>query len=741
MRTSITVQVFLIATLLNANLPVIAQEVRVGKGSYTLTAPRGMKLPPRTIYKTRNVAGKMQTTDWWSSLAWETYSSNHYPHPLAVRAVKSGLRISYPGLDVHATPKHVMAGLKNELVLGHSAARKFDDARVDAFSDWFVTALMASGDKAMRVSYGHGSPFVYATFTGGGAEVRFDANVKVWAGSAKTPALGVTVLGRHYGLFGPAGSTWSGLKQRAFVNHKGGKAYFSLAVLPDNRPATLKLFRRYAHNHVIDTKVAWRYAPEKGVVETTFTFKTKAYEGSGRGTLFALYPHQWTAAKHDQKLLLHGYASVRGPMKLAAGEGFTTVMRFPGVLPALPGTGRCDRGRLGKYLAEAAARPFKDAGDTYWQGKALGAIGNLIPVAEQIGDKALAGRLRKTLKGRLEDWFTAPGKRPKTDRYFHYDKLWGTLIGQRTSYGSGGSLNDHHFHYGYFIRAAAEIARTDPAWSAADAWGGMVSILVRDIAAGRRDAEFPRLRCFDPYAGHSWASGNARFADGNNQESSSEAMNAWTGIILWAQATGDSELRDLGIYLYTTELAAINAYWFDVEDRFFPKGYTQSCAALVWGGKTDYATWFSGEPEHIHGIILLPIQSGSLYLGLYPKYVRRNLAHLAAVRGSNRWKHWHAILWMYEALGDANKAMRRFDAAAQKTDLHARPYAYHWIGNLQALGHVDRTITADCPTAIAFVRNGKRTYVAYNMTARAVQVRFSDATVLQVNSGQFATKP
>ena len=27
-------------------------------------------------------------------------------------------------------------------------------------------------------------------------------------------------------------------------------------------------------------------------------------------------------------------------------------------------------------------------------------------------------------------------------------------------------LNDHHFHYGYFIRAAAEIARRDPAWAA-----------------------------------------------------------------------------------------------------------------------------------------------------------------------------------------------------------------------------------------------------------------------------------
>ncbi len=727
-------------TIAAASRSVMSQNTRVGRGSYTLAPPAGMKLPPRKIYLTPNVTGKMPTNDWWSSLAWEPYSSNHFAHPLAMRAVKDGLRVSYPGAQIRATAKHILAGLKDELVLGHSAVSEFPDARVDGFSDWFVRVLFAHGGRKMRVSYGHGSPFVYATYEGGGARIRFDGDVKVWAGGAKTPTLGVSVKGRHYGLFGPAGSTWSGINGRTFVNHSRGKGYFSLAVVPDSRQATLNLFQRYAHNHVLDTKVTWRYVPAKSVVETTFTFKTKAHEGAGRGTLFALYPHQWMATKH--KLLPYAYASIRGPMKLGAGSTFTTVMRFPGVLPALPDKGRYDRARLRKYLAEAAGKPFSDPPDTYWHGKTLGAIANLIPIAEQMGKGDLAGRLRKTLASRLENWLTAPGKGRKADHYFFYDKVWGALIGHRSSYGSAHALNDHHFHYGYFVRAAAEIARTDKTWASDKAWGGMVKLLIRDICSpNRNDALFPFLRCFDPYAGHSWASGNARFGDGNNQESSSEAMNAWTGMILWGQATGDSEVRDLGIYLYTTELHAINAYWFDVQDRFFPKGYDQSCAALIWGGKTDYATWFSGEPEHTHGIILLPIQSGSLYLGLYPDYVRRNLQGLARLRGSYRWKHWHAILWMYEALADADKAMQRFQAEPGRIGPHDRPFVCHWIGNLQALGHVDRTVGADHPTAVAFVRNGKRAYTACNMTNRPVRVRFSDGTVLQVKPGQFATKP
>jgi len=428
-------------------------------------------------------------------------------------------------------------------------------------------------------------------------------------------------------------------------------------------------------------------------------------------------------------------------MKLGAGEAFTTVMRFPGVLPALPGRG-CDKALLLKYLTDPAALPTKNAPDTYWQGKTLGDMASLVPLAEQAGRKDLASKFRKALAGRLEHWLTAPGRTRKSERFFHYDKLWGTLIGQKASFGSDSALNDHHFHYGYFVRAAAEIARTDKAWASDKAWGGMVKLLIRDMCGGdRADRMFPFLRCFDPYAGHSWASGNAKFGDGNNQESSSESMNAWTGIILWGLATGDTKLRDLGIYLYTTELHAINAYWFDVEDRFFPKGYQQSCAALIWGGKLDYATWFSGEPEHVHGIILLPIQSGSLYLGLYPHYVRRNLACLAKLRGGNRWKHWHHVFWPYEALADADKAMRRFQADPGRIAPHQRAFVYHWIASLAALGHVDRTVWADHPSAMAFVRDGKRTYVAWNTAAGPVKVRFSDGRMLEVKSGDVAVKP
>ncbi len=462
-RRSTLALIGILLTLASVDLKVAAggdistdDTVRVGKGSYTLTSPADMKLPPETIFRTRNAVGPMQTTDWWSSLAWEPFSSNQFPHPLAVCAAKEGLRISYPAAAMNVVPKHVIAPMQKDLVLGHTQCDKFPDARVDGFSDWFVSAMFADADRQMRVSYGHGSPFVYATFTGGGAVIRFDAPVQVWSGSADTPVLGITVKGRHYGLFGPAGSTWSGLDGRLFVNQPSGKRHFSLALLPDNRPETLTLFRRYAHAHVVDTQVHWRYVAAEGRVETEFRFQTEAREGTERGTLFALYPHQWMTT--STKLSSYQYDSIRGPMRLGAGTGFTTSMRFPGVLPALPDAGSYDRHRLRKYIEEATRTPFKNAADTYWEGKALGDITNLIPIAEQCASAETTAKLRNILKTRLETWFTAPGEDAKSERFFFYDRNWNALIGQRPSYGSSDDLNDHHFHYGYFVRAAAEIA-------------------------------------------------------------------------------------------------------------------------------------------------------------------------------------------------------------------------------------------------------------------------------------------
>ncbi|MEE3921785.1 glycosyl hydrolase [Micromonospora sp. BRA006-A] len=134
-------------------------------------------------------------------------------------------------------------------------------------------------------------------------------------------------------------------------------------------------------------------------------------------------------------------------------------------------------------------------------------------------------------------------------------------------------LNDHHFHYGYFIAAAATLAKPDPAGpttAATAAWSTCSSATpttttaptAASLPAGLRHLRRARL-----------ASGLAPFFAGNNQESSSEGMNFANALIQWGQATGDTAVRDAGVYLWTTQSAAISEYWFDVYDQNFPAAF------------------------------------------------------------------------------------------------------------------------------------------------------------------------
>ena len=245
----------------------------------------------------------------------------------------------------------------------------------------------------------------------------------------------------------------------------------------------------------------------------------------------------------------------------------------------------------------------------------------------------------------------------------------------------------------------------------------------------RNDKMFPFLRNFDPYAGHSWASGHAKFGDGNNNESSSEAMNAWSGLILWGEATGDRTIRDLGIYLYTTEMNGINEYWFDVHGENHPKGYTPSVVTMVWGGQGVNATWFSARPEHIHGINWMPFHGSSLYLGHHPVYVEKNYSALVKESNGTNWKEWSDLIWMYRALVDPQDAIRLFEASKDKITYeggNSKANTYAWIYSLNALGQVDASVTADYPLYAVFRKGKDRTYCVYNMENRERAVTFSD---------------
>ncbi len=715
-----------------ASSPLIAtgEIVAAGAGSYSTVLPADCKPLPEKIFKTADVKGPTVTGQWWSSLLWQDFSANLFPHPLGMVCTAEGLAISYPGSGLVGGKDAIMGGgitKDGDVRIGLTAGSLFKSAECGAYSDWFVTASFAAGDASLKTSFGHGSPFIYCTYTGGDPVLRFAHKPIVWSGAAEGAVLGVTVRGNHYGLFGPTGSTWSGLDGTALTNTAAGKSYLSMALLPDDKPETLAFFKRYAYSHVIDTQVDYQALP--GKVKATYRFITKAFEGAEKGTVFSLYPHQWKYSSH--KLTEMSYKSVRGEMKVGQGTEFVTEVPVQGVLPMFPAEGIKDKARLLGYLKAEATKPPADFADTYWDGKLLGRLATLSGIAEMAGAPELQKVFIDELKRRLENWFTAsPGE---TAPLFYYNSTWGSMIGSKPSYGSDMPLNDHHFHYGYFIRAAGEIARLDPEW--AKKWEPMVMLLIRDIASpSRTDTMFPYIRCFDKYAGHSWASGDANFADGNNQESSSESLNAWYGMMLWGEATGNKTVRDTGLSLFNIERTAVEEYWFDVSGTNFPKDFQEVALGMIWGGKGAFATWFSGDIDCIHGINWLPFTPASIYMGRHPDYVKKNHDRIVEKRkeGKNYNNGWGDLVVMFNALSDpasASEYMEKTpDCSLEGGNTHA--FMYHWIETLNTLGINEPSVVADHPFTNVFKKDGVKTYAAYNFGTSPLNVAFSDGTKL-----------
>jgi endoglucanase Acf2 len=706
--------------------------VRLGKGSYSTVRSEPCKPLPDQIFKISSLTGSTPTNQWWSSLVWEKFSSNMFPHPFGVVACEQGLSVSYPGAAIVAAESAIMGGgvsPKGDVVIGLKGA-EFDDAKLADFSDWFVTAQFSSSSGNLKTSFGHGSPFVYCTNDTGTLQLSFAEKPTLWFGDKNSNTIGVSVRGNHYALFGPSECRWT-IESETVVSLVSDEDYFSMALLPDKDATTLKRFEACAHNHVSETSFEFEITNGKLVTKWTISTETKEASDS-TNTMTALYPHQWKYSEDEftEKV----YRSVRGDMKLLAGNSFLTSVPIQSVLPMLPPEGIVDRKRMLEYLDAESAKPSADFGDTYWEGKHLGKLASLSGICESMGEVQRQKVFVDELKQRLENWFVA--SEGESSPLFYYNKTWGTLIGSRPSYGSDAELNDHHFHYGYFIRAAAEVARFDRDW--AKEWAPMVELLIAEIASPKATAQFPELRCFDLYAGHSWASGHARFGDGNNQESSSESMNAWYGMMLWGEATGNQDVRDLGAFLFNTERTAIEEYWLDVSGTNFPDNFPNVAVGMVWGGKGAFATWFSGKIDCIHGINWLPFTPASVYLGRFPEYVKAN--HDVVVKnrkkGNDYNSGWGDLVAMFGALENADRAAKYIDAnpdcRLEGGNSHA--FMYHWIHTLNQMGNNDASVTADHLFANVFNKAGDKTYVVYNFENEPLTVTFSDGKVVTVKT-------
>jgi endoglucanase Acf2 len=729
----------------------LAQPVKLGAGSYVL-APKGNDRPvPAAPFRTEAMLKTAaQSNQWYSSLIFNAKPEPIFAHPLTVLAAPAGFEVALPVKEVVPTERRdveIHYPHRDPLVISPVAFEP-GPARLARASDWSIDIQLARGADQLTGTVGHGSPFVYFQLSRGDVRLRAPAGAQALPQGADPRVLLLAVKGRRYAVFGPSGVRWeAGAAQEWLGRLPQGKGYFSVAALPDDKPETLALFTRHAYAFVTDTRVDWRYDRAQSQVHTSFKASTRVMEGEESTPLLGLYPHHWHRNASVEQRLGPAFESLRGPIRLLPSATFGTRSVYAGFVPYWPGVKESARlpelQDLMKTDLRNARRMMLELGNgPYWQGKGLQRITKLMDVVEQQGDREGKEQLLKLLKTRIESWFS--GESRKT--YFHYDRALGTVVAYPEEYFSVEQMNDHHFHYGYWIRAMADIALRDPAWASREQWGGMVDLLIADIATPERGrADFPFLRNFDPYEGHSWASGNAMGPFGNNQESSSEAINAWAGLVMWGEITGNTALRDLGLYLYTTEIEAINHYWFDIHRLVFPPEYKNVETSMLFGGKYAHNTWWIDEPRQIKGINLLPITTSSTYLGRDPAFVKRSLGTLAPETAvyQSRGKRadppdiWQDIFAKYMGLADPALGLKQWDRWGSFELGDTRSHALHWLLSLNDMGAPDLDVTADTVFYSVFRRpDGQRTYLAYNAGKSAISVRFSDGKLLAVPPGR-----
>ena len=799
----------------------------IGTDDWGQTWPdRKEKLPPATTYLTdhyRETVGTVPTSDWASSVVFDKYSESLYAHPLAFRAASNGMQMASPAVvdstsyvDGEPSVESLLNDETVELVVGADGFSAVD-ARVDKTTDWTYEIVMANsaGTSSMRSTLAKGTPYAYYTFDNLSPTISLGAgatDLAIYKNNANI--LGVSLTNKkdgkthYYGVYAPSGTTWTNAGGKLTANLPSGKSYLSIAILPDNSNEAFSLYEQYAFNFITDTKVEWEYLENSSKVNTRYSVTTTNMEDGtiGGDTIIALYPHQWRYLMDGTGTFTqYTYDTIRGTMKTIEGNSYLTEMTFNGMLTGLPVTeDETDKGNITDQLGYLwNYRKDKEdpkwivnlegqygGFDTYWVGKNLNTLSEAIFLADQLSaDETVKGWKNDIVEGvanYLQFWFN-PGDMyvngDYVDDYFYYHEDYGTLIGYPASYSTDKEVNDHHFHYGYWIKAAAAVAMNDPEW--AKSWGGMVYEMISDIANTNRDgssynenspAKYPFLRNFDIYEGHSWASGVANYeydengklidekgglAGGNNQESSSEAVNAWASLVLWGEAVGDKRIRDLGIYLYTTEVAAVEEYYYDVHDEVFTDKYEDKdnyniqTVTRLFGGRYDHTAWWTENSIEVTTITMLPLSGATFYMGRHKNKVKAVVDSIS--ENSNQWKHFvdtkdqscanfgktdmltdpetnQDVIAMYYAYYDADAAMEMWDSSdeGKVENGESRAHTMAYITSLKNYGTQNFDITGSSPFSLVLEKDGKKTYVAENHTGEDQRVYFSDGTYVDV---------
>lgn len=680
--------------------------VSIGKGSYASSPPpeAGAEVDDFQRLSRLDVlpdeTRPIPTNDWWSYVLVNPFAGDLWSHPLVTAPDAQGVRFWYP-IAAAANGDGMQRG--DPVRISGAGFAPTRDLATD-WGDWHVVVRLEDGAKHLDMTLVRGMPIIWFEATGfaptlqlpAGASVSDAKGTAISAAGIATDRFVIGFGGRAIGVHLPTGSNVSVQAGVVALTLPAGQSWFSLSGLP--AASDLDAWRVWATVVPRNTKVGWERTPNSTMRVSYEVTGQDLTGGTNKDVLQSFPPHAWRDAAAAPAWRAESWLCPRGRLKTAAGTRFVFEYAMPGIIPDFgmpdtdpvgaqtPWSRDVQNDLISKYLAKATY-----GADTYWGGKDLVLLAKHAVFASRTGHPDAAALLAKA-RAALVDWLVwTPGE---DAHYFAYYPRWKGLIGFQSSYGSE-RFTDNHFHYGYLVHAAALVGNLDPQFLSE--YGPMLKKIAQQYANwDRNSTEFPFLRTFEPWTGHSYAGGTSS-PTGNNQESTSEAMQSWIGEFLLGAALGDTAMRDAGAFGYLMESRATLEYWFDWKHDNFAPGWAHTNVGIVFDGGNSYGTWFSGNPLHIHAIQYLPIAPGFDYLARDTAWARSEYAVMqkeaAAAEGyadeQDYGDDWANVAFSFRQLFEPGEVCRRFavDRAAGKgwtSEINA--------GVTYAYAHADRQL-------------------------------------------------
>ncbi|CDK26445.1 unnamed protein product [Kuraishia capsulata CBS 1993] len=441
----------------------------------------------------------------------------------------------------------------------------------------------------------------------------------------------------------------------------------------------------------VSAAVSGTFVTSTDIATWKITYTTKGKSSSGKTMLFALIHHVNSMASVTKSAAtgITLYSVSKGALygflanELVMQENLKTVSKI-GFLPwssSMTKSLSYTSAQL-KKIAKAANSELSvdiptaaNTDSTYYAGKILDKYAYILLVLETIvKDKALT----KSTLAEMKKAFAVFTKNKQYYPLMYETKFKGVTSTASTTSGDSGAdfgssyYNDHHFHYGYFVHAAAAVgyvdARLGGTWAKDNKdW---VNALIRDVAnPSSKDTYFPVSRMFDWYQGHSWAAGLFTSGDGRNEESSSEDYNFAYGMKLWGSVTGDKSMENRGNLMLAIMKRSFNEYFLYWDNNSVePKSYIPNkVSGILYENKIAYSTFFGTNTEYIHGIHMLPITPVSSLIRGW-KYTKQEWKEKLASIIKKLTGGYAGILRLNQALFDPSSSYSFFSSSSFSSD-------------------------------------------------------------------------